>query len=82
MVCRMNLTHTIRDIRNFINAYVRGALLRDQHCNLFPSLRSRPENLTRAYTIATTFPNRVLEDDMQTIEAAGLKNSVVVQRWA
>ncbi|KAH8113090.1 SEP-domain-containing protein [Phellopilus nigrolimitatus] len=62
MVCRMNLSHTVRDIRNFINA-------------------ARPENLTRPYTIATTFPNRVLDDDVQTIEAAGLKNSVVVQRW-
>ncbi|THH09956.1 hypothetical protein EW145_g1665 [Phellinidium pouzarii] len=62
MVCRMNLTHTVGDIRNFINA-------------------SRPENLTRSYTIATTFPNRVLDEDTKTIEAAGLKNSVVVQRW-
>lgn len=43
---------------------------------------SRPENLTRPYVIATTFPNRVLDDDTQTIEAAGLKSSVVVQRWA
>lgn len=82
MVCRMNLTHTIRDIRNFINAYVQGDLHTTRYCSLLPSFRSRPENLTRAYTIATTFPNRVLEDDTQTIEAAGLKNSVVVQRWA
>ncbi|KAK2465022.1 hypothetical protein APHAL10511_003098 [Amanita phalloides] len=63
MVCRMNLTHTIQDIRNFINA-------------------SRPENLARPYTIGTTFPNRTLEDNTQTIESAGLINSVVVQRWA
>ncbi|KAL5512443.1 hypothetical protein ACEPAG_3435 [Sanghuangporus baumii] len=64
MICRVNLTHTIRDIRNFINA-------------------SRPENLTRSYSISTvsTFPNRVLDDDAQTIEAAKLQNSVVVQRW-
>ncbi|KZT00093.1 SEP-domain-containing protein [Laetiporus sulphureus 93-53] len=62
MVCRMNLTHTVRDIRNFINA-------------------SRPENLTRPYTIGTTFPNRILDDDSQTVEAARLANSVVVQRW-
>ncbi|KDQ58127.1 hypothetical protein JAAARDRAFT_34938 [Jaapia argillacea MUCL 33604] len=62
MVCRMNLTHTVRDIRNFINA-------------------SRPDNLTRPYTIGTTFPNRVLEDDSQTVQAAGLVNSVIVQRW-
>jgi len=63
MVCRMNLTHTVLDLRNFINA-------------------SRPENLTRPYTIGTTFPNRTLEDNTATIQAAGLENSVVVQRWS
>jgi len=62
MVCRMNLTHTVGDIRNFINA-------------------SRPENTSRPYTIGTTFPNRVLEDDGASVEGAGLVNSVVVQRW-
>ncbi|KAF9005204.1 hypothetical protein BDQ17DRAFT_1354033 [Cyathus striatus] len=63
MVARVNLDHTVQDIRNFINA-------------------SRPENLTRPYTIQTTFPSRVLGDNSATIEAAGLVNSVVVQRWA
>ncbi|KAJ7063890.1 SEP-domain-containing protein [Mycena amicta] len=62
IVCRMNLTHTVGDLRNFINA-------------------SRPENLARAYTIGTTFPNRVLQDDTQTVEAAGVGGAVVVQRW-
>ncbi|KAI0631778.1 hypothetical protein C8Q77DRAFT_1159522 [Trametes polyzona] len=62
MVARVNLTHTVGDIRNFINA-------------------SRPENNARPYVIMTTFPNRTLEDETQSIEAAGLANSVVVQRW-
>jgi len=62
LVSRMNLTHTVGDIRSFINA-------------------SRPENMTRAYTIGTTFPNRTLDDDSATIESAGLANSVIVQRW-
>ncbi|RDB21824.1 UBX domain-containing protein 1 [Hypsizygus marmoreus] len=62
MVCRMNLTHKVQDLRNFINA-------------------SRPENLSRPYTIGTTFPNRTLEDPNATIESAGLVNSVIVQRW-
>jgi len=62
MPCRMNLNHTVGNIRAFMNA-------------------SRPENLTRPYTIGTTFPNRTLEDDTQTIQAAGLVNSVIVQRW-
>jgi UBX domain-containing protein 1 len=62
MPCRMNLTHTVGDIRNFINA-------------------SRPENMTRPYAIGTTFPNRTLEDDTQTLKDAGLVNSVIIQRW-
>ncbi|KAJ7288688.1 SEP-domain-containing protein [Mycena rebaudengoi] len=62
IVCRVNLTHTVLDIRNFINA-------------------ARPENLTRPYSIGTTFPNRTLDDNAATIEGAGLANSVVVQRW-
>ncbi|KAG6885699.1 hypothetical protein C0992_004961 [Termitomyces sp. T32_za158] len=63
IVCRMNLTHKVSDLRNFINA-------------------ARPENMTRPYTIGTTFPNRTLDDLDATIEAASLANSVVVQRWA
>ncbi|KAG8737588.1 hypothetical protein FRC10_008045 [Ceratobasidium sp. 414] len=62
LTCRMNLTHTIGDIRNFVNASTPGAA-------------SRP------YTIGTTFPNRILDDDKQTVESAGIKGSVVVQRW-
>jgi len=79
----MNLTHKVQDIRNFINAYV--LFLYPFHLFLFIlncGSSSRPENLTRPYTIGTTFPNRTLEDGTQSIEQAGLVNSVVVQRWA
>ncbi|KAJ6592617.1 SEP domain-containing protein [Mycena capillaripes] len=62
IVCRMNLTHTVQDLRNFINA-------------------ARPENLTRAYTIGTTFPNKVLGDYDKTIEEEKLGGCVIVQRW-
>ncbi|KAJ7024635.1 SEP-domain-containing protein [Mycena alexandri] len=62
IVCRMNLTHTVGDLRNFINA-------------------ASPVNLSRPYTIGTTFPNRVLSDDTATIEGEKLQNSVVVMRW-
>jgi len=61
LVCRMNLDHTVADIRNFINA-------------------ARPGNATTPYVIQTPLPVKVLSDETQTIEAAGLKNSVVVQR--
>jgi UBX domain-containing protein 1 len=42
---------------------------------------SRPASEQRPYTIGTTFPNKTLDDDAVTIEAGGLKNSVIVQRW-
>ena len=77
----MNLTHTVQDILNFINASV----LFSSFCFVllieYVITRSRPENRARAYTIATIRPNRVLEDPAQTIQAAGLENTVVVQRW-
>ncbi|EJD38190.1 SEP-domain-containing protein [Auricularia subglabra TFB-10046 SS5] len=62
LVARMNLTHTVGDIRGYINASHAGMA-------------------ARQYTIGTTFPNRTLEDNSQTIKDAGLANSVVVQRW-
>jgi UBX domain-containing protein 1 len=78
----MNLTHKVQDIRNFINAFVHPSSPFIRHLLLTRAVgSSRPENLTRPYTIGTTFPNRVLEADEQTVEAAGLVNSVVVQRW-
>ena len=52
-----------------------------KYLSLTGPLRSRPENISREYVIMTTFPNKTLEDNGQTIEAAGLVNSVVVQRW-
>lgn len=76
----MNHTHTVGDIRNFINACVRSHAA----YSLFVSdMRdsARPENLARPYTIGTTFPNRILDDDSKTIKDAGLVNSVIVQRW-
>jgi UBX domain-containing protein 1 len=46
--------------------------------NCSPS--ARPGNATVPYVIQTPLPIKVLSDESQTIEAAGLKNAVVVQR--
>ena len=40
---------------------------------------SRPD-MTQPYRLATAFPPKQLDDDSATIEAAGLANSVVVQK--
>lgn len=41
--------------------------------------RSHPAQ--RTFVLQTTFPNKVLEDDGQTVEEAKLQNAVVVQRY-
>jgi len=40
----------------------------------------RPENNVRPYTFDTTLLNRTLDDDSATIDAAGLRNNVNMQR--
>jgi UBX domain-containing protein 1 len=76
----MNLDHTVGDIRNFINAYV----LHLSHFLLLMPVKyspsARPGNATVPYVIQTPLPIKILSDESQTIEAAGLKNAVVVQR--
>ena len=40
---------------------------------------SRPD-MSASYRLLTTFPQKQLEDDSATIEAAGLANAVVTQK--
>ncbi|GMK58420.1 hypothetical protein CspeluHIS016_0504520 [Cutaneotrichosporon spelunceum] len=58
LVVKVNLDHTVADLRGLVAA-------------------SRPDG--RAFVLQTTFPNRELPDG-ETVEQAGLKNAVVVQR--
>ncbi|ORZ35936.1 ubiquitin-related domain-containing protein [Catenaria anguillulae PL171] len=43
---------------------------------------ARSDSSGRSFTLSTTFPMKVLTEDAQTLEQAGLLNSVVVQKWA
>lgn len=62
MVSRFNYSHTIRDIRAFIDA-------------------SRPGG-DRNYQLQTMgFPPKQLNDLDETIEQAGIANSVVIQKF-
>jgi UBX domain-containing protein 1 len=36
---------------------------------------------TREFTLATAYPHRVLDDNSQTLQEAGLANSVVVHKF-
>ena len=60
LVAKFNHSHTISDVRNFINL-------------------SRPGNHTN-YNLMTTFPNKVIDNEMETLQQAGLLNAVIVQR--
>ncbi|KAI0086885.1 hypothetical protein BDY19DRAFT_995331 [Irpex rosettiformis] len=42
---------------------------------------SSPENAARPYTLQTTFPTKVLDDDSKTVQEAGIGGAVVLQRW-
>ncbi|BEI79943.1 hypothetical protein CcaverHIS002_0104720 [Cutaneotrichosporon cavernicola] len=59
LVVKVNLDHTVADLRGLVAA-------------------SRPDG--RAFVLQTTFPSRELPDG-ETVEQAGLKNAVVVQRY-
>jgi len=43
-------------------------------------IRARPSYAMAVFKLMTTFPNKELEDDQQTIQEAGLLNACVVQR--
>ncbi|KAL0001624.1 hypothetical protein SO802_015405 [Lithocarpus litseifolius] len=62
MVSRFNHHHTIREIRNFIDA-------------------SRPGGVTTYQLLTMGFPPKQLTDLDQTIEQAGIANSVVIQKF-
>lgn len=93
LVARVNLTHTVRDIRGFIDACVSGSTLALSHLlsprtqvvqadsHLRACARSRPAAASRPYALQTTFPNKDLADETQTIADGKLENAVVVQRW-
>lgn len=59
LVVKVNLDHTVADLRALVAA-------------------SRSD--TRPFVLQTTFPSRELPDG-ETVEQAGLKNAVVVQRF-
>ncbi|KAI0340463.1 SEP-domain-containing protein [Trametopsis cervina] len=42
---------------------------------------SSPENGSRPYTLQTTFPTKVLDDDSKTVQEVGIGGAVVLQRW-
>lgn len=63
VVVKANQTHTITDLRRFINT-------------------SRPEYNQRSYALMTSFPNRELTNNEQTLQEAGLLNAVIMQKLA
>lgn len=42
--------------------------------------RARPQYADQIFALMTTFPNKELKEDTETIEKAGILNAVIVQR--
>jgi len=61
LIVKLNHSHTVSQLRNFINT-------------------ARPQYSGTPYNLLTTFPNKEITDDTQTIAAAGLVGAAVLQR--
>jgi UBX domain-containing protein 1 len=72
---KFNLEHTAADIRRFIMRFMNHV----NHVTAAHSMhRNKPQN--RAFDLMTTFPQKVITDESQTIQQLGLANSVIVQK--
>jgi len=84
LLATFNHTHTVGDIRRYINAYV-PSTLRILHYEIADTIggekrSSRPGESSNPYALQTTFPSKDLKDDAITLKEAGLLGSVIVQR--
>ena len=83
LVAKFNHTHTIADVRNFINAYVSYFIYpydSFEYFDLQLSLcSSRPGESSRPYILRSSFPPKPLTDENVSLADAGLLNSVIVQ---
>lgn len=61
LVVKLNHTHKISDVRNYITI-------------------ARPEYASASFVLMTTFPNKELTDENQSLADAKLLNAVIVQR--
>jgi len=59
LVGKFNLSHTVKDIRRFID---------------------KSKGVVSNYDIFSSFPSKAISDESQTIQTAGLANSVVIQK--
>lgn len=61
MIVKLNLTHTLKDLRVYIN-------------------NARPEYYPRSYTLMTSFPNKELTNNEETIEGSKLQSASIIQK--
>jgi UBX domain-containing protein 1 len=61
LILKANHTHTIRDVRAYLN-------------------RARPEYSGRVYSLISTFPNKELTEEQQTLKDANVLNAAIVQK--
>merc|ERR1712071_352507 len=61
LVVKLNHSHTVADLRNYI-------------------LVARPQYAGTSFALMTTFPNKELTEETQTLSSAGLVGAAVLQR--
>lgn len=71
LIVKLNMTHTVSDLRRQIEAYVYAT-----YTNLL--LRQRPDLAHQTYTLRASFPPKPLSNDACTVAEAQLANAVVL----
>ena len=71
LIIKLNLTHTVLDLRRQIETYVYAT-----STNIFS--RQRPDLAHQSYTLRTSFPPKPLSNDASTVAEAQLANAVVL----
>lgn len=73
LVAKLNHTHTVADLRRYIEAYV-------SYATILTYFSQRPDLAGQNFTIRTSFPPKPITDETLTVADAGLLNAVVVLR--
>ena len=71
LIIKLNLTHTVSDLRRQIETYVYAT-------STDILSRQRPDLAHQSYTLRTSFPPKPLSNDASTVAEAQLANAVVL----
>ncbi len=91
LIIKANQTHRVSDLRRYINRFLffyklfesdNDFLSKKFIVSFFSHFfkRARPEYNGRVYSLLTSFPNKEIENENQTLQDANILNAVIIQK--